>query len=130
MELVYRPDEKGLKGALERVLREGGCGIEEIDTVMIGVNGNPGNDEVYARVCPWLFPGKRLARYKHLFGESYTAPALGVYAAAVTLHRQHVPAHLFVEAGEGETRGVKHVLFYNQFEDKNHSFILLSRCGE
>jgi hypothetical protein len=37
---------------------------------------------------------------------------------------------LFVQSGEHEQKGVKHILFYNQFENKNHTFVLLSSCGK
>jgi hypothetical protein len=97
---------------------------------MIGANGEQSNDTIYAEICPVLFPGKKLIRYKHLFGESYTASGLGCYAAAVCLNRQRIPAHLFMQPVKAEQRGVKHILLYNQFENKNHSFILLSSCGK
>ena len=128
-----------VRHALTRLLDDAHCPFEDIDAVMIGTNGNAANDAVYEDVCSALFSGKKLLRYKHLFGESYTAPALGVYAAATCLHRQRMPAHLFAPlnppAGgqqsplEGDG-GFKHILFYNQFANKNHSLILLSSCGE
>jgi 3-oxoacyl-(acyl-carrier-protein) synthase len=130
MDILYCPDREELTDALDRLARETGVALEEIDAVMVGTNGVPANDRVYAANCPALFPGKPLARYKHLFGESYTAPGLGVYAAATCLHRRHLPACLLALPGEAGLTGVKHLLFYNQFEDKNHSFILLSSCGE
>jgi 3-oxoacyl-(acyl-carrier-protein) synthase len=114
----------------QQFLEEAHCRLEDIDAVMIGTNGNVANDTAYADICPLLFPNKKLLRYKHLFGESYTAPALGVYAAATCLHQQRIPAHLFINSKENEQKGVKNILFYNQFENKNHSLILLSSCGE
>jgi hypothetical protein len=104
--------------------------LEDIDAVMIGNNGQEENDRIYMENCPVLFPGRKLLHYKHLFGESYTASGLGVHAAAVCLHQQRIPAHLFIDAKNGEQQGVKHILCYNQFENKNHSFILLSACGK
>jgi 3-oxoacyl-(acyl-carrier-protein) synthase len=130
IELLYRPDKKELQQSLNRFLLETQCRLDEIDAVMIGNNGHPQNDRIYREVATELFPDKKLLQYKNLFGESYSASGTGVYAAAVCLHQQRIPAHIFAEAGSGEQRGVKHILFYNQFENKNHSFILLSACGE
>jgi hypothetical protein len=121
--MQYRPDKKELQAWLRNYCSE------DVDAVMIGVNGEPANDCINEEICPVLFPDKKLLRYKHLFGESYTASGLGVYASAACLHRQRIPAHLFVKP-EKEQQGVKHILCYNQFENKNHTFILLSSCGE
>ncbi|MDR2449730.1 MAG: beta-ketoacyl synthase chain length factor [Prevotellaceae bacterium] len=127
---LYRPGKGDLQQSLEHLLQQSHCCLEDIDAVMIGNNGREENDRIYRENCPILFPGKKLLRYKHLFGESYTASGLGVHAAAVCLRQQRIPAHLFINAGNGEQQGVKHILFYNQFENKNHSFILLSACGK
>jgi 3-oxoacyl-(acyl-carrier-protein) synthase len=127
---LYRPEKSDLQQALVHLLQQSQCHLEDIDAVMIGCNGQQENDRIYRENTPLLFPGKKLLHYKHLFGESYTASGLGVHAAAVCLHRQYIPAHLFVDATNGMLQGVKHILCYNQFENKNHSFTLLSTCGK
>jgi 3-oxoacyl-(acyl-carrier-protein) synthase len=127
---LYRPEKSDLQQSLEHLLRQSQCRLEDIDAVMTGNNGQEENDRIYRENCPVLFPGKKLLCYKHLFGESYTASGLGVYAAATCLHQQRIPAHLFLDAKSEAQQGVKHILCYNQFENKNHSFILLSACGE
>ncbi|MDR2130200.1 MAG: beta-ketoacyl synthase chain length factor [Odoribacteraceae bacterium] len=130
VEIAYRPSADEAGRILNGLLQASRCSLDAVDAVMIGTNGHPRNDAVYAEMCPVLFPGKPLLRYKHLFGESYTAPGLGVYAAATVLHRQRIPGHLFVHAPGEAPRNIHNILFYNQFEGKNHSFILLSSCGE
>ncbi|GHS87833.1 3-oxoacyl-ACP synthase [Bacteroidia bacterium] len=119
-----------LQTMLTHLLEQAQCSLDEIDAVMIGANGLPTNDQIYTEVCRALFPNKKMLRYKHLFGESYTAPGLGAYAAATCLHQQCIPAHLFVNIDEKEQKKVKNILFYNQFENKNHTLILLSSCGK
>ncbi|MDR2813762.1 MAG: beta-ketoacyl synthase chain length factor, partial [Prevotellaceae bacterium] len=128
--MQYCPNEKELQLLLRQLLQQAQCRMEQIDAVMTGVNGLPSNDKIYAEVCPALFPGKRLLGYKHIFGESYTAPGLGVYASSVFLHQQRIPARFFIDSEGKEQHGVKHILFYNQFENKNHSLTLLSSCGK
>ncbi|MDR3365358.1 MAG: beta-ketoacyl synthase chain length factor [Prevotellaceae bacterium] len=131
VEMEYCPyDGEALRQALNRLLQRAQCSLDEVDAVMTGVSGRQANDQVYASVCSRLFPNKKLLRYKHLFGEAYTAPGLGLYAAAVCLGRQHIPAHLLAEHAGGEQRSAGNILFYNQMEGKNHSFILLSPCGK
>jgi 3-oxoacyl-(acyl-carrier-protein) synthase len=130
IEMQYGMDTEGLRQTFGRFLQQTACSPDEIDAVMIGTNGQPPNDKIYADICPVLFPGKNLLRYKHLFGESYTAPGLGLYAAAACLCRQRIPVHLRINTPHTEQRDIKRILLYNQSENKNHSFILLSSCGK
>ena len=99
-----------------------------IDYVMIGTNGCEENDKVYFDNCSKFFPNVPLLQYKNIFGEGYTVPALGVYAAAVCLRKGEIPDYLFIDKqcngkiGNSQSR----ILFYNQYENKNHTFILLT----
>jgi len=124
VKLLYKPDEKDLQHALHELLTENGCSINNIDAIMVGISGNQANDEVYRHNMPILFAGKPLAGYKHIFGESYTAPALGIYAAATCLRKNRIPKHLLLN-GYNAINDVKTLLFYNHWEGKNHSFVLL-----
>jgi hypothetical protein len=122
-----KPNTQSIKTTLDQLLTNNPCAI---DAVMIGTNGRDTNDRIYSEICPKLFPGKPLLRYKHLFGESYTTPGLGIYAAAICLHQNRIPSHLSIHPEGGTPQHVKNILFYNQFENKNHTFTLLSSCGE
>ncbi|MDR0940589.1 MAG: beta-ketoacyl synthase chain length factor [Bacteroidales bacterium] len=99
--------------------------LSDVDYVMIGTNGVDEHDAVYFDNCAQLFSGIPLLQYKNIFGEGYTMPALGVYAAATCLHKGEIPNHLFL--GEKNTKKFRKILCYNQFEGKNHTFVLLSR---
>jgi 3-oxoacyl-(acyl-carrier-protein) synthase len=125
--LLYKPDENDLQIALNGLLAQNACSINDIDAVVTGVSGNPENDGAYRRNAPVLFAGKPLVRYKHIFGESYTASGLGMYVAATCLRRQRIPRHLTVN-GCKEIDAVKTLLLYNHSEDKNHSLTLLTSC--
>jgi len=100
------------------------------DAIMVGTNGDKQNDKIYYENCTKLFPNIPLLQYKNIFGESYTAPALGVYAAAVCLKKGEIPPHLLINSKEKNfiKKPINKILCYNHFENKNHSFILLSRC--
>ena len=113
---------------LEEVLELGGV-LGDVDYIMVGTNGVEENDKVYFENCEKLFPGVPLLQYKKIFGEGYTTPALGVYAAAICLQRGDVPKHLRCEVSDvrSEKNKVNKILCYNHFEEKNHTFILLSR---
>jgi hypothetical protein len=97
------------------------------DFVMTGINGNEVTDQIYYENCEKLFPNIPLLQYKTIFGECYTAPALGMYAAAICLQKGKIPAHLIVRNRRSDIENPQKILCYNHFEGKNHSFILLSQ---
>ncbi|MCL2669654.1 MAG: beta-ketoacyl synthase chain length factor, partial [Syntrophaceae bacterium] len=102
--------------------------LTDIDYIMIGTNGDEKNDRIYFDNCVKLFPNVPLLQYKNIFGESYTTSALGVYAAAVCLQKGEIPDYMFIDKNcaskivNSQTR----ILCYNQFENKNHTFVLLT----
>ena len=103
---------------------------DKIDYIMTGINGDIENDKIYHENCAKLFPNIPLLHYKNIFGESYTAAAFGVYAAAVSLQRAEIPKHLFLQQPEDRSKELKQfnkILCYNHFEGKNHTFVLLSK---
>ncbi|GHU68515.1 3-oxoacyl-ACP synthase [Bacteroidia bacterium] len=100
--------------------------LRDVDYVMVGINGNPENDNIYFENCKKLFPNIPLLQYKNIFGESYTAPAFAVYAAAICLKNERISEHLLV--GTKIFSLPRKILCYNHFEGKNHTFILLTKC--
>jgi 3-oxoacyl-(acyl-carrier-protein) synthase len=127
VELMYRPSAGQMRRALDTLLAEAGCRPADIDAVMTGINHHPANDAVYHAHIARLLGACPVAHYKHLFGQSFTTSAAGVYAAATCLHRQTVPAHLMA-GSEENLHPVKRILLYNHHHNKSHSLILLSRC--
>jgi len=102
--------------------------IANPDYIMVGTNGIAENDRVYFENCAKLFPNVPLLQYKHLFGEGYTMPALGVYVAAVCLQKEGVPDFLMCNSPTYQIANrVSKILCYNHFEGKNHTFVLLSK---
>ncbi|MDR2119761.1 MAG: beta-ketoacyl synthase chain length factor [Tannerella sp.] len=128
IETFYRPDMRRLKRAADAMAAQAGYRYDGIDAVMTGCNGMPADEQAYDRWCSALFGDKKRLRYKHLFGDSFSSSAMGVYAAATCLHRRRIPAHLFDGVG-GAADGAGRILLYHLSENKTHSLILLSSCG-
>jgi len=99
--------------------------MTDIDYIMVGTNGVEENDKIYYENCARLFPNIPLLQYKNIFGESYTASALGVYVAAVCLKNGEIPKLVYVT--DEKKSPLRKILCYNHFEDKNHTFVLLSK---
>ncbi len=96
-----------------------------IDAIMTGVNGLHNNDRIYSETCTRLFPNIPILQYKNIFGESYTASALGIYAAAQCIKKNTIPHHL--NYGDNNIKTASKIMCYNHFEGKNHAFVLLSK---
>ncbi|SCQ19759.1 3-oxoacyl-(acyl carrier protein) synthase II [Tannerella forsythia] len=127
VELMYRPTPVQMRETLAGLLSGAGCESKDIDAVLTGINTHQQNDEVYHDVMAHLFEHCPMMQYKHLFGESFTSSALGVYVAATCLHRREVPSY-FLYGGTKALPDVKRILVYNHYNNKSHSFTLLSSC--
>lgn len=130
MSMLYKPSAAKLKKALANLLGDAGVEYDELDAVITGVNGNRVNDEQYASAVAELCPSLPEVRYKHLFGECYSASGLALYAAAHCLHKGMIPE--FMRFGDTPLKDdvPKNLLLFNQFEGKTYSMILLSSvCG-
>jgi len=127
VELIYRPSIAQIRESLHSLLTRTDCELSDIDAVVVGTNSNPANDAVYEDVVPQLLGKLPVIQYKHLFGQSFTSPALGTYVAAFCLYKQMIPAHLLTGSEENIT-GPKRILLYNHYQNKSHSLVLLSRC--
>jgi len=102
--------------------------LTDMDYVMVGINGDEKTDEIYFNNCAKLFPNVPLLQYKNIFGESYTAPALGVYAAAICLQKGEISDYMFIDKyrASKSINSQSKILCYNQFENKNHTLVLLT----
>ena len=97
----------------------------DVDAVLLGTNGNHENDALYEEVVRRL-PGIPQLHYKHLFGECYTASALGVYSAAHVLRQGEAPSFMRCD-GNPEALKVNSLLFINHSDGQNMSYAILKR---
>lgn len=99
--------------------------IQDIDVVVLGNNGDINFDTYYTAVGS-LFSKIPQVYYKHLCGEFNTASAFGFWVAASILKNQAIPQ--VVKMNSIEKANFSKVLLYNQFQGKDHSLVLLSKC--
>ena len=99
--------------------------IQDIDVVVLGNNGDINFDTYYTAVGS-LFDQIPQVYYKHLSGEFNTASAFGFWVAASILKNQAIPK--VVKMNSIEKANFSKVLLYNQFQGKDHSLVLLSKC--
>ncbi len=103
-----------------------GLSDNDIDLVILGLNGDCKYDPVYMEFADRYFPGKARGWYKHLCGEYHTATGFGLYVAANILKNQVYPDILKLKPTN--PKRLKNILIYNHFRNVNHSFILVQGC--
>jgi hypothetical protein len=74
--------------------------VDDVDGMVLGTNGLADNDAVYEAIARQK-PDAFRFDYKRLFGEGYSASALGLYAAAHLVAQGKARRMLFVNHGDG-----------------------------
>jgi 3-oxoacyl-(acyl-carrier-protein) synthase len=111
---------------LQGFLGKHGLSLQDIDLIILGLNGDCEHDPTYTEFASRFFPGKAQAWYKHLCGEYHTATGFGLYVAANILKKQVYPDILHLNHIHPEK--LKNILIYNHFRNVNHSFMLVQGC--
>lgn len=129
--MLYEPSMDTLKAALEKMLSNAGKQLSDIDAVMTGISGNSESDSFYLAETAALFGNKPLLQYKHLFGESFTASGLGLYASACCLKRSEIPQHLYVNQNVAKIEKPRCLLLFNRSDGSYYSLTLMEKvCGD
>ena len=124
-QMLYQPTTNALMDVVARMLQSAGKSLADVDFILTGLSGNHENDKAYLEETKTLFGNTPLLKYKHLFGESFTASGLGLYVAAQCLKAGRVPASLFVDPKGVSDKQPKCILLYNRSDGKNVSLTLL-----
>lgn len=124
----FNPDlEVRAAGYMEEFLTSHGLQKGDLDLVILGLNGDPGNDAVYEPVRQAFGPNTVMIYYKHLCGEHYLASSFSLWLGAKILKHQSVPGIIRLNETV-ENRKIGNILIYNHYKNLHHSFILLSSC--
>lgn len=125
MEMLYRPTMSQLQTALHRMLDAADITVNDLSAVVSSLSGDRDNDLVCNAITDACCPNVPVVWYKHLFGESFSASAFGIYVGAVCLKRRLIPAHLMYHS-ENEIYEPKYILVLNHFKNIDHSLSLLT----
>lgn len=83
--LFHRPDFFELSNLLNS---------ENDGILLLGLNGNPLNDNPYKKLIQSLSFSPNILQYKNIFGDNFSASALAFYAAAKIIEKQKIPKHM------------------------------------
>ena len=119
---IQHVDNEGLADKLEIFLKNNGLTISDLDSVVLGRNGDVVADQFYNRLEKDLFTDHNIFVYKHLSGDYYSAPAFSLWLTAQLLSGTELP-EVCVWKDHGKTP--KNILLYNNCEGKQHGFMLV-----
>ena len=127
LKMLHQPSMNDLMDAVTTMLQSAERSLADVDYILTGISGNHKNDEAYLAETKTLFGDKPLLKYKHLFGENFTASGLGFYVAAQCLKAGRVPSHLFVNANEASDKQPACILLFNRSDGKDFTLTLLEK---
>ncbi|MGV3612991.1 MAG: beta-ketoacyl synthase chain length factor [Fluviicola sp.] len=113
--------ENEIKDFVLSFLEEQGLGIDAIDCLLLGKNGDVSTDSWYDQVGQ-LFGQRPSVYFKKWVGEYRTVSAFASYLAVRLLNGQ---AHYLIE--NGATEKPRTILIYNHFDAVRHSLILIQK---
>ena len=127
LKMLHQPTMNDLMDAVTTMLQSAERSLADVDYILTGISGNHQNDTAYLAETKTLFGDKPLLKYKHLFGENFTASGLGFYVAAQCLKAGKVPSHLFVNANEASDKQPACILLFNRSDGKDYTLTLLEK---
>jgi hypothetical protein len=124
IEMIFNPEEDDLTIQFEKFFLRQGISPDDIDLVLLGLNGDSRIDQTYTEVCSKYFAQHAQAYYKHLCGEYKTANAFAMWVACRILKEQTVPE--VIQRTPYQKEGIRNILIYNNYSNIDHSLILLT----
>lgn len=119
--LFYKPSVKEISSYLDPQVDE---------LLMLGVNGVALNDEPYQQLLDSLSYSPTILQYKNIFGENYSASAIGFYVASKIIEKQSVPDFLRLENGKDNYIRPKYITILNHSDSNMWSLIRLKQNSE
>ena len=127
LKMLHLPTMNDLMDAVTTMLQSAERSLADVDYILTGISGNHENDKAYLAETKTLFGDKPLLKYKHLFGENFTASGLGFYVAAQCLKVGHVPAECFVDANLVSDKRPTCLLLFNRSDGNDYTMVLLEK---
>ncbi len=126
VEIISQLTLEQLNDRIETFLKINQLSSDDIDAIILGVNGDVDYDHFYAHLQEGVFKETQQLYYKHLCGEYNTASSFGLWIGAKLMKSQQAPEA--IKLNTTEVTSYKNILLYNHYRGENHSFTLLQSC--
>lgn len=116
--LFHRPEIEEIVSLLDNHLD---------NVLLLGVNGNGLNDGPYEELLKELSYTPHTLQYKNIFGENFSASALGFYVGAKILEKQMIPEFLSWRIEQEYTGNLEYITILNQSDNTTWSLVRLKK---
>jgi hypothetical protein len=118
-----KTDYSEIQGYIDSFLTDHYISMDGLDAVMLGINGDFRNDQIYYQLSDNKFSNQAKLYFKHLCGEYYTSGAFAFWLASVILGKHNLPDVLLYTPAKQSV--INNILIYNQINNAEHSLIYL-----
>ncbi len=125
MDLVYKIETE-IHDVIQSFIHKNNLKLNEIDAIMLGMNGNVQADAIYRNLVDDLFKDHLILTYKHLCGDQPSASAFGWWLTNEILVTNKIPDTLIYKQRQ-DFDDVKTILMYHQEDNANHCISLVQK---
>lgn len=118
-------DTESVKEEILHSLEKISWNINEIDMLVLGMNGDCYDDIFYQKVLENFPDDLPVMLFKHLSGEYETATGFALWLVMQYLNEKKIPPVVWYN--HPPQHKPKKVMFYNHFQQNNHNILLLSK---
>jgi hypothetical protein len=123
--LFSQVPEADLPAIIAREIALAGWETEDLDMLLLGLNGDSRDEPFYQRAMTVFSPNIPVMAFKHLCGEYETAGGFAFWLLAQYGQGHSLPAEVWYRKPEG-AQSFRKILYYNHFRGDNHNLVLLS----
>ena len=121
--MISFPTEDELNARIDQLLVQHQLSVSDIDTLILGYNGDSRNDHWYTDLSERQFPESTVLGYKNLVGEFPTSGSFAVWMANSLVGGNEIPQESVIR--KGSIGNPKRILIYNHYKGIQHSLILV-----
>ena len=126
VEQITYPTTQDLDACLQHLLDRNKLTVEDIDTVILGYNGDSRHAAWYDHIGNDVLPLSNTLSFKNLIGDYRTCSSFAVWLAAHVLNGStDLLSHIRMR--EVHTKEISRILIYNHFDGVRHGFTLLTK---
>lgn len=113
-----------VEDAVASFLSQNNLSVNELDVVVLGLNGDIEFDGIYDDLNASLLKETRQVYYKHLCGDYLTSSAFALWLSSMMIKHQRIPE--IINLNHQAVKQIRNILIYNQHRNTNHSLMLVS----
>lgn len=126
IESSYRTAANELPGMLQRNLDKCGWPLQEVDMLVLGLNGDSRDAPFYNQLMDQVPAGVPVLAFKHLCGEYETSGGFALWLTCSLLQGQPLPEAAWYRKPGNPDFFPRRIVYYNHYRGLNHNLILLS----